>query len=235
MTPIKSPDRVIFDQGNSSNSCLVKSNIETEDSISHSTYYQYCDAIASNKSASLFATPYMHRSSGSKTTTYISILNQKRRQNRHVVQCPAARFYGHALFLSEGCCCTMPGKIVKPCALNFDSDVAVHVRLSFKPKLIFALFAFKFRWKSTYRNARCVGVFQCLNMPTGISMLSQGFHGINYQLVNGINVTSVKPPNRVVFNQRNPFNRRSIRCHEETINSVAHRINYENCDAIARF
>ena len=128
----------------------------------------------------------------------------------------------HALFLSEGCCCTMPGKIVKPCALNFDSNIAVQVRFSFKPKLIFPLFAIKFRWKSTYRNARCVGVFQCLNMPTGISMLSQGFHGINYQLVNGINVTSVKTPNRVVFNQRDPFYRRSIRCHEETINSVVH-------------
>src|ERR1700692_2709900 len=59
-------------------------------------------------------------------------------------------------------------------------------------------------------------------MPMGISMLSQGFHRINYQLVNGINVTSVKTPNRVVFNQRDPFYRRSIRCHEETINSVVH-------------
>jgi hypothetical protein len=147
MTAVKSPDRVIFDQGNGSNNSLVKSNIETEDSISHATDYQYCDAIASNKSASLFATPYMHRCSGSNTTTYISILNQERRQNRHVVRCLATRFNGHALFLSEGCCCTMPGKIVKPCALNFDSDVAVHVRLSFKPKLIFALFAFKFRWE----------------------------------------------------------------------------------------
>jgi hypothetical protein len=37
----------------------------------------------------------------------------------------------------------MPREIVKPGALNFDPDVPVNVRLSFKPKLVFALFAFK--------------------------------------------------------------------------------------------
>jgi hypothetical protein len=46
MAPVKTPDRVVFDYGNRPDSHLIRSDIKTEDSVSHVYDYQYCVAIA---------------------------------------------------------------------------------------------------------------------------------------------------------------------------------------------
>jgi hypothetical protein len=119
---------------------------------------------------------------------------------------------------------TLPGKIVKPCALNDDSDAPVYLPLSFKPKLVFALLAFKLGWKSSYRSTWRPGIFHGRNMPMGISMFPQALDGIDDQLVNRIDVTTVKTPDGIVFNQGNPFDRRSVGGNKETVDSVSHLI-----------
>jgi hypothetical protein len=43
---VKSLDQVVFDEGNRSNCCLVGSDVKAEDSVSHFSFYQYCDAMA---------------------------------------------------------------------------------------------------------------------------------------------------------------------------------------------
>ena len=50
MAPVKSRNRVVFDQGNRSNSVFLGSDIETEDPVSHVCGCQYCDAIAKKQS-----------------------------------------------------------------------------------------------------------------------------------------------------------------------------------------
>jgi hypothetical protein len=57
--------------------------------------------------------------------------------------------------------------------LDFDPDAPIRIGPAFEPKLLFSLFAFKFRWKSTHGEALDASVFHYLNTPIGISILSQ--------------------------------------------------------------
>jgi hypothetical protein len=85
---------------------------------------------------------------------------------------------------------------VKPGALNFDPYVSVCIRLSFKPKLVFALFAFKFYWKPTHRNA--------------FTMLLQLLLHYLRCLANGSQFASIPAGDSEVFRSRTPselFNR----------------------------
>jgi hypothetical protein len=50
VTQVKSFNRVVFDEGNRSNCCLVGSDVKAENPVSHFSYYSHCDAIASYSS-----------------------------------------------------------------------------------------------------------------------------------------------------------------------------------------
>jgi hypothetical protein len=128
---------------------------------------------------------------------------------------------------------TMPRKILKPRPLDFDSDASVRIRPSFEPKLLIPLFAFKFGWKSAHRSAVRVRIFHDLNLPIGISILSQPVEGI-LQPFDGIDMAPVKTPDRVIFDEGNRFNRSPIGADIETEDSVSHIYGYQYCVAIAR-
>ena len=116
----------------------------------------------------------------------------------------------------------MPGKIVKPCPLNFDFEFTVRVGLSLVPKLIFALFAFKLCGKSTRGNAFSVRVFHGLDTPVGISVFSQLFDGTGFEPFDGVDMASTEPPDGVVFDQGYPSGGRLIASDIKAENPVAH-------------
>ena len=51
MAPVKSPDGVVFDESDGPDRRHIRPNIETEDTVAHTQYYQYCDAIARDTTA----------------------------------------------------------------------------------------------------------------------------------------------------------------------------------------
>jgi len=93
----------------------------------------------------------------------------------------------------------MPRQFVKPCPLNLDLEFPVRVCLSLVPKLIFALFAFKFRGKSASGNAFGVRVFHGFDTPVGVSVFSQPFDGARYESFDRVDMASAKPSDGVVF------------------------------------
>jgi hypothetical protein len=116
----------------------------------------------------------------------------------------------------------MPGKIVKPCPLNFDFEFTVRVGFSLVPKLIFALFAFKFCGKSTRGNAGSVRVFHGLDTPVGISIFSQRFDGACFEPFDGVDMASTETPDGVVFDQGYPSSGCFVASDIKAENPVAH-------------
>ncbi len=64
-----------------------------------------------------------------------------------------ARRYSFLLASLLSSCRTIPWKIMQPCSLDFDPDASIRIGPSFEPKLLFSLFAFKFRRKATHGQA----------------------------------------------------------------------------------
>jgi hypothetical protein len=106
-------------------------------------------------------------------------------------------------------CCTMPGKIVKPCALDFDADLTVCIGLSFERKLILILCAAEHRWKSVHGTLLSRPVSDCLSTPMSSSM-RRSLGGIVDQAFDGIDVSRIESPDRIMFYDRDPFTSRPI-------------------------
>jgi hypothetical protein len=96
----------------------------------------------------------------------------------------------------------MPGKILQPRSLDFNPDQHICIRTSCEAKLLFLLFAFKFRRESTYRKPLRCSVFDCLNPPNSASIHGHS-KGARGQAFNTIEMAPVESPNRIVFHQGN--------------------------------
>jgi hypothetical protein len=83
---------------------------------------------------------------------------------------------------------------MQPRSLNFDPDTPIRIGPSFETKLLFSLFAFKFRRKATHGEALYGTVFHYLNTPVGVSILPQPVDG-KLQPFKGIDMTAVKSSN----------------------------------------
>jgi hypothetical protein len=122
----------------------------------------------------------------------------------------------------------MPRKILQPGALDFDPDVPVCVRPSLEPELLFSLFAFKFRWKTTNGDASSVGMLHGLNTPMSISIFLQPLYGILYGSFDGIDMAPVKSPDGVAFNQGDRSNGCFVRSDIKAEDSVSHFYYYQH-------
>jgi hypothetical protein len=80
---------------------------------------------------------------------------------------------------------------MQPRTLDFDPDTPIRIGPSFETKLLFSLFAFKFRRKATHEEALKGTVFHYLNTPVGVSILLQPVDGI-LQPLKGIDMIAVK-------------------------------------------
>jgi hypothetical protein len=119
----------------------------------------------------------------------------------------------------------MPWKFVKPCALDFDTNLAVYIGLSFERELIVVLFATDHRWKSAQGTAPSRLVSNYLSAPM-FSSMRRTFSGIVDQSFDGIDVARIKSPDRIVLHHGNSFTRRPVGDDKETVNAVSHNYNY---------
>jgi hypothetical protein len=114
---------------------------------------------------------------------------------------------------------------MKPRALDFDTHRTICIGLSFEQKLILTLIAADHCWKSVQGTPLSRFVSDCLSTPM-FSEMGRSFGGIVGQSFNGIEVTSIKSPDRVVLYHGNSFTGRPIGYDEETVNTVPHEYNY---------
>jgi hypothetical protein len=119
----------------------------------------------------------------------------------------------------------MPRKIVKPRALDFDTNSTVCIGLSLEPKLILVLFAPDHSRKSAQATSLSRTASDCLSPPM-FSDMRRSFVGIIDQSFDGIEVSRIKSPDCVVLYHGDPLTSHPFRYDDETINTVLHAYNY---------
>lgn len=124
----------------------------------------------------------------------------------------------------------MPRKILQPSPLNLDPNVPVRIRPSFKPELLFPLFAFERRWKSLRRRIFGMRIFHYFDAPIRIAIAPKSLDGM-LQPFDSVDMAPVKSSDGVVLNQSNGPDRILVRSNIETEDSVAHTSHYQYCDA----
>jgi hypothetical protein len=121
--------------------------------------------------------------------------------------------------------CMMPRKLMKPGALDFDTDVVVCIGLSFEQELVLLLFASDHCRKSAQRAPLSRPVTKCLRAPMFTSMRYPFGRIVDYPF-DGIDVTRIKSLDRVMLHDGNAFSSRPIGGDEETVNAVTHVYKY---------